>query len=156
MTLKDTLNTDLKQAMLAKDNVRRDTLRLLLAAIKQKEVDTLDPQKRAEGLTDADVVEVLTREAKRRREAIAGFAQGGRADLVAQEQAELVIIESYLPKQMGRDEIIPLARQAIADSGATSEKQMGAVMQKLMPLVKGKADGKLVNQIVKELLAQPQ
>jgi hypothetical protein len=156
MTLKDTLNTDLKQAMLAKDNARRDTLRLLLAAIKQKEVDTLDPQKRAEGLTDTDITEVLTREAKRRREAIAGFEQGGRADLVAKEQAELVIIEGYLPKQMGRDEIIPLARQAIADSGATSEKQMGAVMQKLMPLVKGKADGKLVNQIVKELLAQPQ
>ncbi len=153
MTLKDKLNDDLKAAMRAGDAARRDALRMLLAAIKQGEVDTLDPAQRTSGLTDADMQAILTREAKRRRESIEGYAKGGRTDLVAKEQAELAIIESYLPQQMGRVELEPLVRQAIADSGATSEKQMGAVMQKLMPQVKGKADGKLVNQIVRELLA---
>ncbi|MEP7198855.1 MAG: GatB/YqeY domain-containing protein, partial [Chloroflexota bacterium] len=89
-----------------------------------------------------------------RREAIEGFEKGGRDDRAAQEKSELALIETYLPQQMSRAEVEPLARQAIADSGATSERQMGAIMQKLMPLVKGKADGKLVNQIVKELLAK--
>lgn len=152
MTLKDTLNADLKTAMKSGDTAKRDALRVLLAAIKQGEVDTLDPAKRAMGLTDEDVTVILTREAKRRRESIEGYEKGGRADLVAKEKAELDLIESYLPKQMSREEIAELAKQAIAEAGATSEKQMGAVMQKLMPKVKGKADGKVVNQIVKELL----
>jgi len=153
MTLKDKLNDDLKTAMKAGDTARRDALRLLLAAIKQGEVDMLDPAKRSNGLADEDIQTILTREAKRRRESIEGYTKGGRADLVAHEEAELAIIESYLPKLLSRAELEPLARQAIADSHATSEKQIGAVMQKLMPQVKGKADGKLVNQIVKELLA---
>ena len=152
MTLKDTLNADLKTAMKSGDTAKRDALRVLLAAIKQGEVDTLDPAKRAMGLADEDVTVILTREAKRRRESIEGYEKGGRADLVAKEKAELDLIESYLPKQMSREEIAELAKQAIAEAGATSEKQMGAVMQKLMPKVKGKADGKVVNQIVKELL----
>ncbi len=152
MTLKDKLNDDLKNAMRSGDTARRDTLRLLLAAIKQAEVDKLDPSKRTSGLTDADIQDILSREAKRRREAIEGFEKGGRADLVVKEQAELALIESYLPQQMSRAEIEILARQAITESGATSPNQMGAVMQKLMPQVKGKADGKLVNQIVRELL----
>ena len=137
---------------MAQSRAQRDALRVLLAAIKQGEVDTLDPAKRAIGLADEDVTVILTREAKRRRESIEGYEKGGRADLVAKEKAELDLIESYLPKQMSREEIAELAKQAIAEAGATSEKQMGAVMQKLMPKVKGKADGKVVNQIVKELL----
>lgn len=145
-TLKDRLNDDLKDAMRSHDMTRRDTLRLLLAAIKQVEVDT------RKDLSDADLEQVLTREAKRRRESIEGFEKGGRADLVAKEQGELRLIESYLPQQMSRAEIESLARQAIAETGATAPAQMGAVMQKLMPQVKGKADGKLVNQIVRELL----
>lgn len=153
MTIKDKLNDELKTAMKAGDTRRRDILRMVLAAIKQGEVDALDPQKRAAGLTDDDILAILTKEAKRRRESISEYEKGGRADLVASEREELTLIESYLPQMMGRDEITVLAREAIAESGATSEKQMGAIMQKLMPRVKGKADGKLVNQIVKELLA---
>ena len=156
MTLKDRLNEELKTAMRAGDSTKRDTLRLLLAAIKQGEVDNLDPAKRTGGLTDADIQQVLSREAKRRRESIESFEKGGRTDLVVKEQAELKLIESYLPQMMSRDEILPLAKQAIADAGATSAAQMGVVMQKLMPLVKGKADGKLVNQVVKELLDRSQ
>lgn len=154
MTIKEQLNEQLKAAMKSGDAITRDRVRMLLAAIKQGEVDTLDPQKRATGLTEEDVLAILTREAKRRRESISEFEKGARADLVAAERAELALIEKFLPQLMGREQIIPLARQAIAESGATSEKQMGAVMQRLMPAVKGKADGKLVNQIVKELLAQ--
>ena len=153
MTIKDKLNDELKTAMKAGDTRRRDILRMVLAAIKQGEVDSLDPQKRAAGLSDDDILAVLTKEAKRRRESIGEYEKGGRADLVASEREELTLIESYLPQLMGRDEITVLAREAIAESGATSERQMGAIMQKLMPRVKGKADGKLVNQIVKELLA---
>ncbi len=147
MTLKDKLNEDLKNAMRSGDTSRRDALRHLLAAIKQVEVDT------RKQLSDGDVQDVLTREAKRRRESIEGFEKGGRSDLVAKEQSELKLIESYLPQQMSRAEIETLARQAIRESGATSAAQMGAVMQKLMPQVKGKADGKLVNQVVRELLS---
>ncbi len=147
MTLKEKLNDDLKNAMRAGNATRRDTLRHLLAAVKQVEVDT------RKDLSDADIEQILTREAKRRRESIEGFEKGGRSDLVAKEQSELHLIESYLPPQLSRAEIETLARQAIADSGATSATQMGAIMQKLMPQVKGKADGKLVNQVVRELLS---
>ena len=148
MPLKDRLNDDLKNAMRSGDAARRDTLRHLLAAVKQVEVDT------RKELSDADVEQVLTREAKRRRESIESFQKGGRADLVSKEQGELQLIESYLPQQMSRPEIEALARQAIAETGAQSPAQVGAVMQRLMPQVKGKADGKLVNQVVRELLAQ--
>jgi len=148
MTLKEKLNDDVKNAMRSGDAARRDTLRHVLAAIKQVEVDT------RKELSDADVAQILTREAKRRRESIDSFDKGGRSDLVAKEQSELQLIESYLPQQMSRAEIETLARQAIADTGATSPAQMGAIMQKLMPQLKGKADGKLVNQVVRELLSK--
>ena len=148
MPLKDRLNDDLKHAMRSGDAARRDTLRHLLAAVKQVEVDT------RKELGDADVEQVLTREAKRRRESIESFEKGGRADLVSKEQSELHLIESYLPQQLSRAEIEALARNAIAETGARSPAQAGAVMQRLMPQVKGKADGKLVNQVVRELLAQ--
>ena len=148
MPLKDRLNDDLKNAMRSGDSARRDTLRHLLAAVKQVEVDT------RKELSEADVEQVLAREAKRRRESIEGFQKGRRADLVSKEQSELQLIESYLPQQMSRTEIEALARQAIAETGAQSPAQVGAVMQRLMPQVKGKADGKLVNQVVRELLAQ--
>ena len=147
MPLKERLNDDLKNAMRSGDAARRDTLRHVLAAVKQVEVDT------RKELSDADVEQVLTREAKRRRESIEGFEKGGRADLVSKEQSELRLIESYLPQQMSRTEIEALARRAIAESGAQSAAQIGAVMQRLMPQVKGKADGKLVNQVVRALLA---
>src|SRR5438093_13617965 len=114
MPLKDRLNDDLKNAMRSGDSARRDTLRHLLAAVKQVEVDT------RKDLSDADVEQILAREAKRRRESIEGFAKGGRSDLVDKENAELQLIESYLPQMMTRAQIEPLARQAIAETEATS------------------------------------
>src|SRR5712692_4524387 len=105
MSLKEKLNDDLKNAMRSGDTARRDALRMLLAAVKQGEVDMLDPAKRTSGLSDDDVLAILTREGKRRRESIEGYEKGGRADLVAKEQAELNMIETYLPKQMSRAEL---------------------------------------------------
>ena len=119
---------------------------MVQAAIKQVEIDdrvTLD---------DAAVEQVLTKQAKQRRESIAEYTKAGRDDLVEQEQYELEIIEAYLPQMMSREEIEVLVKQAIADTGATSSKDMGKVMGKLMPQVKGKADGRLVNEVVRDLL----
>jgi len=147
MSLKEQLTQDTIAAAKAGDNPKRDVLRMMQAAIKQVEVDeriTVD---------DAGVQQILTKQAKQRRESIAEYQKGGRDDLVAQEAYELQIIEAYLPQMMGREEIEVLVRQAIADTGAAGPKDMGQVMGKLMPQVKGKADGRLVNDVVRELLA---
>lgn len=147
MSLKEQLTQDTIAAAKAGDNQKRDVLRMMQAAIKQVEVDeriTVD---------DAGVQQILTKQAKQRRESIAEYQKGGRDDLVAQEAYELQIIEAYLPQMMGREEIEVLVRQAIADTGAAGPKDMGQVMGKLMPQVKGKADGRLVNDVVRELLA---
>jgi uncharacterized protein YqeY len=130
----------------AQDVITRDTLRFALAALHNEEVA------RRRALTDEEIVGVLGRQAKMRRESIEAFAKGGRADLVSKETAELKVIESYLPKQLDRDEIAALARQAIAETGAAAPADQGKVMQKLMPQVKGKADGKLVAEVVGALL----
>ncbi len=147
MSLKEQLTQDTIAAAKAGDNQKRDVLRMMQAAIKQVEVDeriTVD---------DAGVQQILTKQAKQRRESIAEYQKGGRDDLVAQEAYELQIIEAYLPQMMGREEIEVLVLQAIADTGAAGPKDMGQVMGKLMPQVKGKADGRLVNDVVRELLA---
>jgi uncharacterized protein YqeY len=128
------------------DKEKRDTLRLLLAAVKQVEIDE---QKE---LTDDDVVEVLNKQAKQRRESIADYGAAGREDLVHEEEAQLAIIETYLPTQLSREQITELAGQVIADIGAESPEDMGQVMGRLMPQVKGIADGRLVNEVVRELL----
>jgi uncharacterized protein YqeY len=130
----------------AQDVITRDTLRFALAALHNEEVA------RRRALTDEEIVGVLGRQAKMRRESSEAFAKGGRADLVSKETAELKVIESYLPKQLDRDEIAALARQAIAETGAAAPADQGKVMQKLMPQVKGKADGKLVAEVVGALL----
>jgi uncharacterized protein YqeY len=148
MSLKEMLQNDMNAAMRAKDDVRRNTLRLLLAAIKQEEVDgrtTLD---------DAGVLAVLTKQAKQRRESIADSERAGRADLAAIEQGELEIIQSYLPTMLERADIEQLARQIITEQGATGPKDMGRVMGALMPHVKGRADGKVVSDVVRVLLQQ--
>ena len=141
------MQTALKEAMLKKDNERRDVIRMALSAIKQVEVDE------RKALTPDDVVAVLQREAKTRRESVAEAEKAGRADMAAVEAARLTILESFMPRQLGRDEIAALARDAIAQSGATSAKEMGKVMALLMPKVKGVADGKLVNEVVREILS---
>jgi len=143
---KEQLNEDLKAAMKSGDTFRKDTLRLLMAAIKQSEVDTRTT------LSEDQVYGLLQTEAKKRRESINEAQKMGRGEIAEREQAELTIIESYLPQQLTKDEIEVEVRKAIQESGATSAKEMGNVMKVLMPRVKGKADGKLVNDVVKSLL----
>ncbi|MFK7806136.1 MAG: GatB/YqeY domain-containing protein [Anaerolineae bacterium] len=149
MGIREDMTADMKQAMRDKDNTTRDTLRLLLAAVKQVEVDS------ANALDGAAVEAIVAQQAKQRRESIRAYEGAGRTDLSEPEKLELAIIEKYLPKMMGRDEIETLAREVIAETGADSPKMMGAVMSKLLPKIKAiaPADGKLVSQIVRELLS---
>ncbi|MDX1614822.1 MAG: GatB/YqeY domain-containing protein [Candidatus Promineifilaceae bacterium] len=146
MSLKDQLRADLASAMREGDPFKRDTLRMLVAAIKQEEVD------RQVNLHDEGVSMVLSKQAKQRRESIEDARRAGRDDLVENEMAELALIESYLPEMLGPEEIEQEASQVIAETGATGIKDMGRVMGQLMPRLQGKADGKLVSKIVRELL----
>jgi uncharacterized protein YqeY len=146
MSLKDKLTEDLKQAMRQGDERRKSTIRLVRAAIANAEIE------QGEELGDDDVLAVIAKQAKQRRESVTEFAKAGRQDLVDQEEEELQVLLSYLPAQMSRDEIKVAARQVIAEVGATSMAQMGEVMRPLMSRLKGKADGSLVNQVVREIL----
>ncbi len=146
MTLKEQLRSDINAAMRDGDFQRRDVLRMVSAAIQQTEVDD-----RVE-LDDAGVEEVFRRQAKLRRESIADFEKAGRSDSVAKETAELAIIESYLPQQLSREEVTTMAAAVIAELGVTDVKGMGQVMSKLMPQLKGNADGRMVNEVVRQLL----
>jgi uncharacterized protein len=147
MLLKERLQTDMAAAMREGDAAKRDTIRMLLAAVKQIEVD----ERRT--LDDSTVQDVISKQAKQRRESIADAEKAGRADLAAQEQAELTLIEQYLPQMMSRAELRTLAAQIISESGISDAKGMGQVMSRLMPQVKGRADGRLVNEVVRELLS---
>lgn len=141
---KDKLTAELKEAMKNKDNQRRDTIRLLQAAFKQVEVDT------RKELSAEDELDILTKEAKKRRESIDELVTAGRD--AGDEQFELDLIGEFLPEQMSEEKIRELAKLAIAETGAKEQKDMGRVMGKLVPQTKGKADGKLVSNIVRELL----
>lgn len=141
------LNDDLRQALKARDKRRSSVIRLIMSAVHNTEI-----AKRS-SLEDVDILGIIAKEAKQRRESIEAFKQGGRQDLVDQEEAELAILEEYLPEQMGRDEIVAAARKVIDEIGAQSPRDMGRVMGKLMPQLKGKAEGKLINEIVTELLS---
>jgi len=147
VSLKEKLQSDLKDAMRKRDEVRKGTLRLALAAITNAEV----AQRRE--LDDPDVLAVLSKEAKQRQESIEEFRRGGRDDLVAQEEAELAVLQTYLPQQLSREEIVARATAIIETLGATGVGQMGPVMKSLMQELRGQADGKLVNQVVRELLS---
>lgn len=146
MTLKEQLTADLKAALKAGEETRKNAIRALQAALKQSEVD------RQTTLTDDDVLALIQKEAKSRRESIADAQKAGRADLVAAYEAELAVMDAYLPQSLSREELISLARAAIAEAGATDLKQQGAVMKLLTPRTKGRADGKLVSEIVRGLL----
>jgi len=148
MTLKERITEDMKAAMRAGEKERLGTIRLALAAIKQREVDeriTLD---------DAQVLAVLEKMIKQRREAITQFQAGGRADLVAKESAEVTILEGYLPARMSDAELDALIASAIASTGATSPKDMGKVMALVKSQAQGRADMGAVGARVKEKLAQ--
>lgn len=141
---KDKLMAAVKEAMKNKDKELRDTIRQLQAAIKQIEVDE------QKDLSADEEMDVLIKEAKKRRESIDELSKAGRE--TADEEKELVIIESFLPEQMSEDEIRELAKQAIEETGASEMRDMGKVMGKLSAQTKGKADGKLVSTIVREML----
>ncbi len=145
--LKTELQTALKTAMMGKDTARRDVIRMVLSEIKQVEVDE------RKTLTADEVMTVLLREVKKRRESIEEARRVGRDDVANAVEAEVAILETFLPAQLSRDEIARLARAAIEEANATSPKDMGRVMALLMPKVKGSADGKLVNEVVRELLS---
>ncbi|TCK05225.1 GatB/YqeY domain-containing protein [Phorcysia thermohydrogeniphila] len=147
MGLKERLLQDMKEAMRAKDKVKLSTIRMINSLIKNAEID-----KRGE-LTDDEIVQLLMKYAKQRREAIEMYEKGGRQDLVEKEKAELAVVESYLPKQLSEEEIRELVREAIEVVGASSPKDLGKVMQYVMPKVKGRAEGSLVNKIAREELS---
>jgi len=147
VNLKQKLETDLKQAIRAKDNVRRSVIRLVMAAIKNAEIA------RRAVLDDADILGVIAKEVKQRHESIEAFRQGNRHDLVAQEEAELAILQEYLPQQMTREEIIAEARRVIEEVGAQGAGDKRKVMPQLIAQLKGRADGREINTVVTELLS---
>jgi uncharacterized protein YqeY len=146
MSLKDRIQQDVKDAMRAKDKLRLAAIRLITAAIKQREVD-----ERIE-LDDTQVTTVLDKMAKQRRESISQFEKAGRDDLIAQEVMELEIIQSYLPEQLGEDEINALIDSAMQSTGATGIKDMGKVMGELKPKLQGRADMSAVSALIKARL----
>ena len=146
MTLQERLAADLKETMKSGDKARLGALRLAKAAVKNAEIAKRQP------LDDAGVIEILSKEAKQRRESINEYRNANRLDAVAKEEAELAILMEYLPQQMSQEEIRTIVKQVIAETEAVGPKDKGKVMSKLMPQVKGKADGQLVNQIVTQLL----
>ena len=144
MTLKERLTNDLKDAMKNKDQVRKSVVTLVRAAIKQKEVD-----ERVE-LDDVDVMDIVSKQLKQRNEALVDFKKAGRDDLISQTEEEIEILLTYLPKQLTDDELREYIKQAVEQVGATSVKDMGKIMGILMPKVKGKADGRRINNLVSE------
>ena len=148
-SMKDRLMGDLRQALRAGDKQRKLTIRMLQAAIINAEKAGKSPRE----LTEENILEIIARQVKQRRESIAAYQKGNRQDLVEEEQVQLDILLEYLPRQMSNAEIVATAQQAIAEAEATGPQDMGKVMRHLMPSLKGKADGRTVNQVVRELLA---
>ena len=146
--LKQKLSNDLKAAMKSGDTVKRSTLRMLMSSINNAEI-----AKKGQ-LEDSDILGIIAKEVKQHQESIASFKEGNRPDLVEKEEVEMAILQDYLPEQLSRDDIVAEAKQVIADVGAQGPGDKGKVMQQLMPKMKGKADGKLVNEVVGELLNQ--
>ena len=145
-TLKQKLTDDLKQAMRDGDTVKRSVIRLTMAAIKNAEIA------RQTTLEDADILGVIAKEVRQRKESIEAFKQGDRPELAAKEEAEMAVLEQYLPQQMTREEIIAEARKVIDQVGAEGLGDKGKVMPQLIAQLKGRADGREINAVVTELL----
>ena len=152
MGLREQLMADLKEAMLQRDEVRKRTIRSVIAAIKLAETE-LDASGQRVSLQDDDILGVIAKQARQRQESIVEFQKGARLDLVAEEEAELAILQTYLPQQLTREEIEIEAKQVIDEVGASGLGDIGKVMKPLMARIKGRADGRLANQVVRELLA---
>ena len=148
MTLKSRLQADLQQAMRSRDTLRRGVIRYIRSEIHNQEIA------KQTDLDETGVLEVLTRQAQQRRDSIQAYTEGNRVDLADQERAELAIIIEYLPQQLTRHEIITLVNDVIKDTGAKGPNDIGQVMGKLMPQVRGRAEGKVVNSIVIEVLGE--
>ncbi|OGO01827.1 MAG: hypothetical protein A2Y90_06685 [Chloroflexi bacterium RBG_13_52_12] len=146
--LQKRITEDMKQAMKAGDTVKRDTLRMLISSVKNAANAKLAP------LDEGEVVSVISKDVKRHLESIDAFKKGSRPDLVAKEEAEMAILQVYMPKQMSRDDIVKAAQGVIGAVGAKGPGDKGKVMQQLMPKLKGKADGKDINDVVTQLLSQ--
>ncbi|HYK08142.1 MAG TPA: GatB/YqeY domain-containing protein [Candidatus Eisenbacteria bacterium] len=147
--LKDELKDQLKTSMLAKNELKTQVVRFILSGITYYEINKGGAGYEA---TDEDVMAVIHKEVKQRHDSIEQFEKAGREDLVAKEKAELAILETYLPEQMGEEEVKKLVEEAVASTGATTPQDMGKVMGALMPKVKGKADGGMVSRLVREAL----
>jgi uncharacterized protein YqeY len=146
LKLFDRIQDDLKRSLKAKDGTRVSVLRFLIAAVKNREIEKKEP------LSDDEVLTEIASSAKRRRESIEAFKDGGRQDLVDKEEAELAILTEYLPEQMSAEEVRHIAQEVIEAVDARSSADIGKVMKEIMPRIRGKADGKVVNQIVREIL----
>ena len=147
MSIKDKLKDDLKTAMLEKDTVRKNVVQLIKAGVLQVEKDkkiTLD---------DEGVLDVIAKQLKQRRDSLPDYEKSGRDDLIAQLKREMELLMEYLPAQLTHDELVEIIKDAIAGTGASEIKDMGKIMAAVMPKVKGRADGKEINAIARELLA---
>ena len=150
MTLQQQIDSDLKDAMRAKDATRLGVLRMLKSALKYAAIEKSGPE--AE-LADAEATQVIRKQAKQRQDSIDSFEKGGRAELAAKEKEELEILNSYLPQQLSAEELSQLVRETIASLGATSKAQMGMVMKELQAKAAGRSDGKTLSQEVQRQLA---
>ncbi|XEC96813.1 GatB/YqeY domain-containing protein [Paenibacillus tarimensis] len=146
MNLSERLNDDMKQAMKSQDKFKLSTIRMIRSTIKNQEIEL----KRT--LSDDEVLDILSREIKQRKDSLQEFEKAGREDLATSVAAEIDIISVYLPQQLTEEEIKVIVQQTIQETGASSKAEMGKVMSALMPKVKGRADGKLVNQLVQQFL----
>ena len=145
--LKQKLSDDLKQAMRSGDTVKRGAIRMLMAAINNTEIA------RQTKLEDSDIFGVIGKEVRQHRESIEAFKQGNRQDLVDKEEAELAVLQEYLPQQMTREEVVEVAKKVIAEVGAGGPGDKGKIMPVLIAQLKGRADGREINEVVSELLS---
>jgi len=147
MSLLDQIHSDLKEAMRAKDSIRLGALRLILTAVKNKEKEL-----RRE-LEEREVLQIVSNQIKQRKDSIEQYRKGGREDLVQKEEQELEILQAYMPQQLSEEELEKLVTETIKEVGATSVKDLGKVMKAIMPRIAGRADGKVVNQMVRAQLS---
>ena len=146
MGLREKIDADTKVALKSGEKDKVSTLRMLNAALKNKQIDKRRP------LTEEEVIETVRSLIKQRKDSIEQFAKGGRQDLVDKETAEVAVLEMYLPQQLAREELEAMVRDAISQTGAQGARDMGKVMKALIPMVGGRADGKLVSELVKNAL----
>jgi len=149
--LLDKINQDYKEAVKSKDESKRNTINLLLSAIKYRQIELRTSEKE---LTDEEIINVISKEIKKRKEAIELYEKGNRQDLAEKERKELEILESYMPKQLSEEELVSTIDEVIKSVGASSPSDVGKVMKELMPKVRGKADGSFVKSLVEKRLTK--